>query len=67
MVCCPLQPCDATIVSGGRTSLRGESAVSSSYGIEFTPARLKGFRSILNYSKIHFRDRIDGVTPMTSA
>ena len=65
VLCCPLQPCDATIVSGGRTSLRGESAVSWSYGIEFTPARLKGFRSILNYSKIHFRDRIDGVTPMT--
>ena len=65
VLCCPLQPCDATIVSGGRTSLRGESAVSWSYGIEFTPAWLKGFRSILNYSKIHFRDRIDGVTPLT--
>ncbi|MCY3840003.1 MAG: TonB-dependent receptor [Gammaproteobacteria bacterium] len=65
VLCCPLRPCDATIVSGGRTSLRGESAVSWSYGIEFTPARLKGFRSILNYSKIHFRDRIDGVTPLT--
>ena len=65
VLCCPLRPCDATIVSGGRTSLRGESAVSWSYGIEFAPERLKGFRSILNYSKIHFRDRIDGVTPMT--
>lgn len=65
VLCCPLRPCEATIVSGGRTSLRGESAVSWSYGIEFTPARLKGFRSILNYSVIHFRDRIDGVTPMT--
>ena len=65
VLCCPLRPCDATIISGGRTSLRGESAVSWSYGIEFTPERLKGFRSILNYSKIHFRDRIDGVTPMT--
>ena len=65
VLCCPLRPCDAKIVSGGRTSLRGESAVSWSAGIEFTPARLKGFRSILNYSKIHFRDRIDGVTPMT--
>ena len=65
VLCCPLNPCGATIVSGGRTSLRGESAVSWSYGIEFTPARLKGFRSILNYSKIHFNDRIDGVTPMT--
>lgn len=65
VLCCPLRPCDATIVTGGRTSLRGESAVSWSYGIEFTPAWLKGFRSILNYSKIHFRDRIDGVTPMT--
>ena len=65
VLCCPLSPCDATIVSGGRTSLRGESAVSWSYGIEFAPARLQGFRSILNYSKIHFNDRIDGVTPMT--
>ena len=65
VLCCPLRPCDATIVSGGRTSLQGESAVSWSYGIEYAPARLKGFRSILNYSKIHFRDRIDGVTPMT--
>lgn len=65
VLCCPLRPCDATIVSGGRTSLEGESAVSWSYGIEFSPARFKGFRSILNYSKIHFRDRIDGVTPMT--
>ena len=65
VLCCPLRPCNATIVSGGRTSLRGESAVSWSYGIEFTPARVQGFRSILNYSKIHFRDRIDGVTPMT--
>ena len=65
VLCCPLRPCGATIVSGGRTSLRGESAVSWSYGIEFSPARLKGFRSILNYSKIHFRDRIDGVTPTT--
>ncbi len=63
--CCPLRPCEGTIISGGRTSLKGESAVSWSTGIEFTPARLKGFRSILNYSKIHLRDRIDGVTPMT--
>ena len=65
VLCCPLDPCAATIVSGGRTSLRPESAVSWSYGIEFTPTRLEGFRSILNYSKIHFNDRIDGVTPMT--
>ena len=65
VLCCPLDPCEATIVSGGRTSLRPESAVSWSYGIEFTPARLQGLRSILNYSKIHFNDRIDGVTPMT--
>lgn len=65
VLCCPLAPCDATIISGGRTSLRPESAVSWSYGVEFTPARLKGFRSVLNYSKIHFNDRIDGVTPMT--
>ena len=65
VLCCPLHPCEATIISGGRSSLRPESAVSWSYGIEFAPSRLKGFRSILNYSKIHFRDRIDAVTPLT--
>ncbi len=65
LLCCPLKPCEATIITGGRSSLRGESATTWSYGIEFTPSRLKGFRSILNYSKIHFRDRIDGVTPLT--
>ena len=65
LLCCPLKPCEATIVTGGRSSLRGESAVTWSYGIELTPSRLKGFRSILNYSKIHVRDRIDGVTPLT--
>ena len=56
--------CDATIVTGGRSSLLPESATSWSYGIEYTPSQLAGFRTILNYSKTELDNRIDGITPL---
>ena len=56
--------CDASIVTGGRSTLLPESATSWSYGVEYAPSQLEGFRTILNYSKTELRNRIDGVTPL---
>ena len=64
-LCGPTVPCGATIVSGGKSSLLPETAVSWSYGIEYAPSQLKGLRTRLDHSLINFRNRIDGVTPLT--
>ena len=65
LLCEPAIPCDATIVSGGKSSLQPETAVSWSYGIEYAPSKIKGLRTSLGRSVINFRNRVDGVTPLT--
>ena len=64
LLCSRTCSCDASIITGGRSSLLPESATSWSYGVEYAPSRIKGLRTILNYSRTELHNRIDGVTPL---
>jgi iron complex outermembrane recepter protein len=47
--------------TGGNPDLKPETALTSSFGIGFTPAFLPGFRAQIDYYDIHIEDIIQGV------
>ena len=62
LLCLPFPPCSATIIEGGKSSLVPETSVTRSYGIEYEPRFLAGFRASVNYSELDYRNKIDAQT-----
>ena len=61
-LCLPFPPCSATIIEGGKSSLVPETSVTQSYGIDYEPRFLAGFRASVNYSELDYRNKIDAET-----
>ena len=61
-LCRPFPPCSATIIEGGKSSLVPETSVTQSYGMEYEPPFLPGFRVSVNYSELDYRNKIDAQT-----
>ena len=62
ILCFPFPPCSATIIEGGKSSLLPETSVTLSYGMEYEPRFLPGFRASVNYSELDYRNKIDAQT-----